>query len=81
MCFIDRICSGQLIFEDNFRRLDRTVWQHENSLGGGGVSILSIPSRMKNYDATFLRTTSSNGIRDQNEIPTLKTITYTSARR
>ncbi|XP_029720849.1 beta-1,3-glucan-binding protein [Aedes albopictus] len=31
-----RICSGQLIFEDNFRRLDRTVWQHENSLGGGG---------------------------------------------
>ncbi|XP_058467022.1 beta-1,3-glucan-binding protein-like [Malaya genurostris] len=29
-------CSGQLIFEDNFDTLDRSVWQHENSLGGGG---------------------------------------------
>ncbi|XP_039447616.1 beta-1,3-glucan-binding protein-like [Culex pipiens pallens] len=29
-------CSGQLIFEDNFNRLDRAVWEHENSLGGGG---------------------------------------------
>ena len=77
-----QICSGQLIFEDNFNRLDRTVWEHENSLGGGGVSILSFPSRMENYhDVTFLRTTSFNGIRNQNEIPTLKTITYTSARR
>ncbi|XP_055538346.1 beta-1,3-glucan-binding protein-like [Wyeomyia smithii] len=29
-------CSGQLIFEDNFDYLDRSVWEHENTVGGGG---------------------------------------------
>ncbi|CAH1155650.1 unnamed protein product [Phaedon cochleariae] len=31
-----RICSGELIFEDNFKKLDLTKWQHELTLGGGG---------------------------------------------
>lgn len=31
-------CSGQLIFEENFNELDFDVWQHENTLAGGGVS-------------------------------------------
>lgn len=32
-------CSGELIFEDNFNKLDLEKWQHEHTLGGGGVSI------------------------------------------
>lgn len=36
------ICSGQLIFEENFDRLDRDLWEHELTLGGGGVSIPSL---------------------------------------
>lgn len=31
-------CTGELIFEDNFDEFDLNVWQHENSLWGGGVS-------------------------------------------
>ncbi|XP_057667244.1 uncharacterized protein LOC130900563 [Diorhabda carinulata] len=30
------VCSGDLIFEDNFSKLDLTKWQHEQTLGGGG---------------------------------------------
>ncbi|KAK9891860.1 hypothetical protein WA026_017348 [Henosepilachna vigintioctopunctata] len=30
------ICSGDLIFEDNFHTLDLNKWQHEQTLGGGG---------------------------------------------
>jgi beta-glucanase (GH16 family) len=30
------VCSGQLIFEDNFDWLDQSKWQHETTLGGGG---------------------------------------------
>lgn len=33
-----RICSGDLIFEDNFNEFSLPVWQHELTLGGGGVS-------------------------------------------
>lgn len=33
-----QICSGQLIFEDNFNDLDHARWQHETTLAGGGVS-------------------------------------------
>ncbi|KAL9698639.1 hypothetical protein quinque_002080 [Culex quinquefasciatus] len=35
---VDRkaFCSGDLIFEDNFDRLDLERWQHEHTLGGGG---------------------------------------------
>uniref|UniRef100_A0A182IYP3 GH16 domain-containing protein n=1 Tax=Anopheles atroparvus TaxID=41427 RepID=A0A182IYP3_ANOAO len=29
-------CPGELIFEDNFDRLDLEKWQHEHTLGGGG---------------------------------------------
>lgn len=31
-----QICSGQLIFEDNFDTLDQGKWRHEVSLSGGG---------------------------------------------
>ncbi|XP_055603204.1 beta-1,3-glucan-binding protein-like [Uranotaenia lowii] len=29
-------CPGDLIFEDNFDRLNLDAWQHEHTLGGGG---------------------------------------------
>lgn len=32
------ICSGQLIFEDNFDNLNGTVWQHRVTLSGGRIS-------------------------------------------
>lgn len=32
-----KFCSGELIFEDNFDLLDFEVWEHENTLAGGGV--------------------------------------------
>lgn len=35
-----RICSGDLIFEDEFDRFDFRKWQHENTLAGGGVSLI-----------------------------------------
>lgn len=31
-----KICSKQLIFEDNFLKLDESTWKHENTLAGGG---------------------------------------------
>lgn len=31
-----RICSGQLIFEDNFDNVDKSKWKFENTLAGGG---------------------------------------------
>lgn len=34
------VCSGQLIFTDDFNSLDVEKWQHENTLAGGGVSML-----------------------------------------
>lgn len=37
-----KICSGDLIFEDNFDKLDLKIWQHENTLTGGGVSNFNI---------------------------------------
>jgi hypothetical protein len=30
------ICSGQLIFEDNFDTLDQSKWRHEITMAGGG---------------------------------------------
>lgn len=32
------LCSGDLIFEDNFDKLNFKRWEHENTLAGGGVS-------------------------------------------
>lgn len=32
------ICSGDLIFEELFDNFDLTIWEHENTLAGGGVS-------------------------------------------
>lgn len=37
-----RICPGDLIFEDNFDNFSLPIWQHELTLGGGGVSNLLI---------------------------------------
>lgn len=34
------ICPGDLIFEDNFDTIDLSKWQRENTLSGGGVSII-----------------------------------------
>lgn len=31
-----QVCSGELIFEDNFDFLDVSRWKHEISLAGGG---------------------------------------------
>ncbi len=31
-----QVCSGELIFEDNFDFLDTSRWKHEISLAGGG---------------------------------------------
>lgn len=28
---------GALVFEENFDKLDFTVWQHEKTMSGGGV--------------------------------------------
>lgn len=33
------VCSGALIFADDFEEFDLEKWQHENTLAGGGVSI------------------------------------------
>lgn len=33
-----QICSGQLIFEENFDKLDKKTWIPEVTLWGGGVS-------------------------------------------
>lgn len=30
-------CSGDLVFEENFDKLDKERWQHEQTFGGGGV--------------------------------------------
>ncbi|CAG9799659.1 unnamed protein product [Chironomus riparius] len=31
-----QICSGQLLFEDNFDSLDKSKWKFENTMAGGG---------------------------------------------
>lgn len=31
------ICSGQLLFEDDFNSFDLNKWSHEITIGGGGV--------------------------------------------
>lgn len=33
-----QICSGDLIFSDEFDNFDLQKWEHENTLGGSGVS-------------------------------------------
>lgn len=33
-----KICSGDIVFEDYFDKLDLSKWQHENTMTGGGVS-------------------------------------------
>lgn len=34
----ETVCSGDLIFNDDFDVFDLEKWQHEITLGGGGVS-------------------------------------------
>lgn len=36
------VCSGALIFSDEFNEFDLEKWQHENTLAGGGVSVLDL---------------------------------------
>lgn len=33
------ICKGQLLFDEQFDNFDNSRWQHELTLGGGGVSL------------------------------------------
>lgn len=33
------ICPGDIIFQEEFDALNFQKWNHENTLGGGGVSI------------------------------------------
>lgn len=33
------ICSGQLIFDENFNELDKKIWTPEVTLSGNGVSL------------------------------------------
>lgn len=33
-----RLCKGQLLLNEQFTDFDRKLWQHEITLGGGGVS-------------------------------------------
>lgn len=35
-----QLCSGQLIFNDDFNQFNKSVWQHEITLAGGGVSVV-----------------------------------------
>lgn len=34
------ICKGQLLLDERFTDFDRDLWKHENTLGGGGVSVI-----------------------------------------
>lgn len=43
------LCSGALIFEDNFDYFDGGKWSKENTLSGGGVSIFDL----KKFYVTF----------------------------
>lgn len=33
------LCSGQLILNENFHEFNNELWEHEITLGGGGVSV------------------------------------------
>lgn len=33
-----KLCSGQVIFEDNFDAFNGDLWQHDVNMAGGGVS-------------------------------------------
>lgn len=33
------LCSGQLLLDENFNEFNTNLWEHEITLGGGGVSI------------------------------------------
>lgn len=35
---LNPVCSGQLIFFEDFNTLNTNVWKHEVTLWGGGVS-------------------------------------------
>lgn len=36
---LGQLCSGQLVLNEEFDSLDTGLWEHEKTLGGGGVSI------------------------------------------
>ena len=43
-----KICSGQLIFDENFNTLDKNKWKPEVTLGGGGVSSFDFANQRRN---------------------------------
>lgn len=34
------LCSGQLLLNEQFNYLNKNLWKHEITIGGGGVSVL-----------------------------------------
>ena len=42
------ICSGELVFHEDFETFDFKTWNHEKTASGGGVSI-----NLTIYDLTF----------------------------
>lgn len=36
---LGQLCSGQIVLNEEFNALDTSLWEHEITLGGGGVSI------------------------------------------
>lgn len=51
------ICSGGLIFEENFDELDKLVWRPDVTLDGGGVSTEPFINRLKTLSETKTDTT------------------------
>jgi hypothetical protein len=47
-----KICSGDLVFHEEFERFDFQTWSHEKTASGGGVSII-----VTHYDVTCSLTT------------------------
>lgn len=35
---VNRLCAGQLLLNEEFNYLNKNLWEHEITLGGGGVS-------------------------------------------
>lgn len=36
---LGQLCSGQIVLNEEFNSLDTSLWEHEITLGGGGVSL------------------------------------------
>lgn len=71
-----QICSGQLIFEDNFDTLDQGKWRHENSLSGGGNWVIYLESYL-----IFIRKLNLSFVKEFQWYVNDRSNSYTSASR